>query len=130
MTPFRVSIIWPPPLARRPIILGIPPRQPPRWPPHTETAWVESNPFPSREVASPVRVNHNAGGLSLCRLYRTRSLARGIVPVVLGSHVNAWCERVPCYQSTKSAKARLGLPTCSLTQRQKLCRVILVANRA
>src|SRR5262249_42079873 len=32
-------------------------------------------------------------------------------------YLNVWCERVPCYQSTKSAKARLGRPTCPLHHR-------------
>jgi tetratricopeptide (TPR) repeat protein len=43
---------------------------------------------------------------------------------------NAWCEIVPCYQSTKSAKARLGRPSCSLSQIQELCSAIFAARRA
>lgn len=47
-----------------------------------------------------------------------------------GGDYNAWCEIVPCYQSTKSAKARLGRPSCSLSQMQKLCSAIFAAKRA
>jgi hypothetical protein len=44
--------------------------------------------------------------------------------------LNAWCEMEARYQSTRSATARLGRPSCSFNQIQKLCSVILAANRA
>jgi hypothetical protein len=43
--------------------------------------------------------------------------------------LNAWCEIVRDYQSTKSAKARRGWPRCSFNHMQKLCNAILAANR-
>ncbi len=59
------------------------------------------------------------------RLKRKRYLAK-----LVRRHYNAWCEIRPCYQSTKSAKARLGRPSCVLNQTQKLCSASLAAKRA
>ncbi len=44
--------------------------------------------------------------------------------------LNVWCEIGSCYQSIKSAKARFGRPSGSLSQMQKLCSAIFAAKRA
>ena len=46
------------------------------------------------------------------------------------SHLNAWCEILCDYQSTKSVKANRGRPRCSCNHMQKLCKAIFAAKRA